>query len=33
MLVDDGKVVKEWVEDKPGELKVSSAENILRELA
>jgi len=32
MLVDNGKITKQWVEDKPGELKVSSAENVLKNL-
>jgi len=32
MLVDNGKIAKQWVEEKPGELKVSSAENVLKNL-
>jgi peroxiredoxin len=32
MLVDNGSIVKQWVEEKPGELKVSSADNVLKNL-
>jgi len=32
MLVDNGVITKKWVEDKPSELKVSSAENIAKSL-
>jgi len=32
MLVENGKISKQWVEEKPSELKVSSAEAVLRNL-
>jgi peroxiredoxin len=32
MLIDNGIILKQWVEEKPGELKVSSAESVLNSL-
>jgi peroxiredoxin len=32
MIVDNGIITNKWVEAKPGELKVSSAEEVLKEL-
>lgn len=32
MVVDDGKVVKKFVEESPSELKVSTAENMIENL-
>jgi len=32
MLVDNGKIASQWVEEKPSDLKVSSAENVLKNL-
>jgi peroxiredoxin len=32
MIVNNGKIEKQWVEEKPGELKVSSAASVLNNL-
>ena len=32
MLVDNGKIVKQFVEEKPSDLKVSSVDNVLSNL-
>lgn len=32
MIVDNGTIVKKWVEDKPSELKISTADNVLKQL-
>jgi len=32
MLVDNGKISSQWVEEKPGDLKISNAENVLKNL-
>jgi len=32
MVVDNGKIVQQFVEEKPGDLKVSTAENVLKNL-
>ena len=32
MVVDNGEIKQQWVEESPGELKVSSAESVLKAL-